>query len=553
MITVSPLVTSPGLYGIHSPAFSPKLRDACRSIPGMRWEAPQWVGYRDAVSLVVDELQAKGLYIEDMPASAPLRNGVKPSVAKAAVKDLRDYQALGVRFLLEHAAEGALLADDLGLGKSGQLLRTMRALGMPALVVCLASGRSVWGASESSEVKRWWPEAWPPRVLAGTQPVAKVQHCNRGACLMRCGCAGTCCKPLPPSLPAVPLTVCHYDILHAWAPLLAGIPVVAFDEIHSLQSEKSRRSGAAREVARAASYRMGASGTPMTNRPKDLWNVCDVLSEGRFGNFFQYCMRYADAHKEQVTETKAAWIFDGASNLEELKKRLASFMLRRTKSDVSIELPERTRQIIEVDIPLKRQVSISDALTDNASLRRALEYAADGKLPQVCDLAQEHAEAGHHVIIWCHRRSIAEDIAERLGAVFVHGGQPLAERQRTAELHPKILCATMDSVGTGVNFLSYADIGIFAELDWQPHKLVQCEGRQHRSGAKRAVLFQYVIAAGTADEVVRKVVLKKMQAFEEGVGALDDGLRSDLGKDVSEAAQLKKMYERLLKQDEEGD
>lgn len=520
MITVRPLPD--GRWAIRSPGYSKLLHLACKACPGMKWEPPNWVGYYDAVAVVVGRCKASKLFIEDPQLHRRESLGLASKSGEGL--KLREYQREGISFLYNQAAEGALLADSMGLGKTNQALHAARLLQEPTLVVCPAFVRGVWAA----EAAKWWPSAGPPRMLQG----AKGEQIE----------------------PAV-LTVINYDILHAWAPYLTWVRTVIFDEAHRLMSKDSRRSEAARRVADRAKYRIALSGTPMTSRPKDIWNVVDTICPGRFGKAWDYYRRFCDAHEEQVSEFKSVWKIDGSSNLDELHFRMKHFMLRRTQSDVALELPNRTRQIMDMEVPRRFKIPIESAMINDQALRKALEIASDGKAPLVVDLVQSHVEEGHSVVVFTHRRSLCEGIAaslagEGIAAMFTHGGHSQKERAERIASRPTVLVATMDSVSEGID-LSYANVAVFAELDWVPSKLAQCEARLFRFGQKRNVLVQYVIAMGTADEVIRSVCLSKLRAFEEGIGKLDDKLREDLDKAGSDghARQLKNLYDRLMAQE----
>ena len=408
-------------------------------------------------------------------------------------------------------------------------LRAARAFKHKTLIVCPSHVRGVWerppsaalGDEHGGEVYRWWPDAAKLGIEA---PYGlKVRQLN----------------------PAAQVAVIHYDIVHAWVEeLLAwGFRFVAFDEIHALQTPTSRRSNACRALARAASVRVGLTGTPMANRPRDLWNLLDILSEGRFGDFFPFGKRYADAHKVEIAiaggVTKTVWNFDGRSNEEELHRRLSWMMLRRTKREVAKEMPAKTRQVIDVEVrPVARMTfaSMSASVTNSAAMRRALDISADAKLPAAVNLVKSHLEDGHKVIAFTWRREVAERIAgecAKLGLVgYVHGGIGASIRsKRIAALRahkgPGVLACTIASCATGID-LSFADNGVFAELTWEWHALLQSEDRLHRIGRVVPTLIQYVIGRGTADELVLSGVISKLDTFEAVVGKAGDGMKAAL-------------------------
>jgi SNF2-related domain len=540
-IRIIPAEAHPGQLAIDSSSYSPVLREECKRVPGMVWDAPSylWIGYPDAVQLVAERSKARGLRIGELPLLP--REAALFAIAK---KDIRDYQAAGVDFLLTKAAEGALLADDLGLGKSLQAIRLARALRARTLVVCPSFVRSVW----VEEVAKWWPK-----------------HTEVGAgLLLPDGVKETTTLDPSPSI-----VVIHYDILYAWqeAILEWGPQLMILDEIQYCQNERSRRTQACMAIRQATPYAVGLSGTPMENRPKDFWALSEVLSPGRFGKFFQYALRYCDAQKQQVTPTKAVWIFSGSSNLPELKKRITytkenptGFMLRRLKSDVKLQLPARQRQVLDMEIPKSAHVhpgAYGGAMGSDRLLRAALSNAADAKIPQVIELIVNHLEGGAKVVVASHRKAVALAIHEgvlsalpKITNAVLTGEVPIPKRHVLIKSQPDFIACTLDSTGVGIN-LSFANVGVVAELDYRPSLLTQWEGRFGRQAGQN-VLIQYCIAKGSLDEVVKRAVVLKLNTFEGAVGKVDSKLREDLEQITGPNAvnKLKSLYDRLVAEDD---
>lgn len=529
------------IYGIRSHGFSPALWRCSKKTPGMHFSEQHraWVGWPDAVRECANKLKREGIELEGArpksdclaePVDSDWRTGEK----------VREYQKDGAIFLASIGKTGALLADDMGLGKTCQACHGIKIIGGDAIVVCPAFVRGVW----EREIKKWLPRAL---VL---------------------GLSGTKAKELPDapiydvfSRPRAlqgwdqRIYLVHYDIIYAWAAHLAhsGAKTIVFDEVHMLQGEKSRRSQACREVARAMTYRVGLSGTPMRNRPRDLWNPIDTLCPGRFGSPFQFFLAHAGA--EQVTvETrdgpKAVWKMDGASRLKELNRRLRFFMLRRTKSDVKMELPPRVRQIVELDVEKNFKQLPPRSLKNKSWLRTALAIAADGKIPKVVEIVANHVESGSKVIVFTYRKVVAQLIAAmlkkiKIDATTITGEISLKRRNEIIDEQHDVLACTMDSTYQGVD-LSYADVAVNAELDYDPSKLIQAEARVFRFGQKRNVLIQYAIALDTVDIVIRDKVLDKLAAFEKAIGAGDDELHEDFkSSQVTTVKQLRSLAERI--------
>jgi len=545
------------LFSIAHPRFSPALVEAAKGTPGMTWSGPlrAWTGYADAVSTVVTALQAKGLRLEGTE-QLPSPDGWRSSPVSLPFRreGLREYQEVGVKFLLARAGEGALLADGMRLGKSLQALVAARAWRSKTLVVCPSHVVGVWarGAEDPSgkgEAAKWWPEA-EVYVCEGVRP-------ERSA-------------PLGED---ITIAVVSYDVVYAWVQALKewGLRTFILDECHALQSPASRRSVACRELASVAKKRIGLSGTPMTSRPRDLFNVIETLCPDRMGGvdrgFFNFAKKFCDA--KQVTvgkgpESKTVWNFDGASQLEELNRRLSYFMLRRVKSEVDAELPPKQRQIVDVVIPSSKMIGPSpDLLSNRAAFRRSLDVAADGALKPIIALVRQHLEEGEKVVCATYRRRLAEEIAAavRLGGAgfhafesFVVHGQ-VSQRLRDERISlarraekPCLLAATIDVSSTGID-LSFASVCVVAELTWEPHDLIQLEERLYKFGRgteSPRSLIQYVIPRGTGAEIIASVLITKLDNFEKAIGKTGERMKEDLTDQVQGDAALKRLSKALV-------
>ena len=501
------------LFGLRSSYYSEALVKVARIVPGLGWrkDLKSWVGYPDAIEIAKNLLVKNKIRVD----GEELDPGVwGEPIALPSEKDLREYQKRGVQFLLTHAGEGCILADEMSCGKSAQTVRAARAWRAKTLIVCPKFVRGVW----IEEFEKWWPEA---SVGVLEKDLSVLQNTNM-------------------------VVVTHYDILHRFVERIRKDfrpRLIAFDEVHMLMSETSRRSEAARDIACSVPLRIGLSGTPMTNRPRDLWNVIETLSPGRFGGkFFAFGLRYCDGRKEQVTPEKTVWKFDGASNSEELKRRLSFFMLRRTTDEVLPELPPIARQIIWLDTA-KSTKPWTGGVKSLKELRGLLDRAADRKLPEVLKLVENVREnyPNDTVVVFCYRRSVTEWFVDQLRAQgetasAIHGGLPTSTRTKRLEEAKAwkggVLIVTIDSCGVGIS-LAFARAAVFAELSYEPWKLRQAERRVARFGQKASsVLVQYSIARGTADELVLGKVISKLDV-EGGLGLGDSGkFRSELsGKD----------------------
>jgi len=531
-----------GLYHIKSDSYNETLRRVGNSIAGVWWEPEPkaWVGYADGAQLLIKEGRERGLVIK---GEVDLPTVPKFTTAPIALKDLRPYQQEGALWVSARMRQGCILAYDMGLGKTATMIRVLRAHKRdPAVIVAPAPVCLTW----EEELAQWWPEAFEEpdsvRILKGQ-------------------------KAYP--LTSVPITILNYSLLPYWADELAKFArILVLDEAHQVghrfvaddKTKSSKRSVAVRHLASVCVQgRVALTGTPMLNRPRDLWNLVDIISPGRFGKFWAYGRRYCggiekDIHSREGKFLKKVWDFSGSSNEPELQERLRVFMLRKTTEEVALQLPARTRQVIEIETGKKLTPKLGGAPSHEVFVREAMR-AADAKLPAVIEIAKDTLEqTSEPLIIYTVRRHIAEYIAAQLVAagyetLYVHGEYDAAKRRDIIRKHPRVLVATIDSVGQGINDLVYASRGIFAEWTYEPWKIAQTEKRQHRSGQKNPVHFIYPVARGSIDEAIRDLVIGKLKKYTAVIGdGADAGLEEDIGlKKQSPEELMKELFDLVMK------
>src|SRR6202789_241101 len=579
------------LWQAKSSYFSKVLVEVAKTIPGMAWDASNraWVGYIDAVQGRAGGFEAKGIRIErralDGQKADDYRHHLLYAVNGADGRVLRDYQKTAVDFLICTAPTGAILSLDMGCGKTAVALMAVRAFGGRTLIIVPSSARSGWADTQRGEILKWCPKARPNTLLLdGTRPgkhewrfLKKVGAYTCKLCEFTPPLEGDQGEPPTGESPgrkpvtaddcdhairptaATQIVICHYDVLFAWVDVLIawGPSNIVWDEAHMLQSEKSRRSVASKEIAAHATVKTRAAltGTPLVNRIRDLWNLIDTISPARVGKRnFLFQMRYCDGHYENISrDIGDKWIAEGKSNLEELQKRLARFTMRKSKEEVKLELPPKTRQIIRLEIPVSyRQANVDQV--DKRLIQAVFVRAVDGKLPQVIERTRDHLEAGASVVDFVFRRSVAEYIVTKLSATgfmcrFIHGGVPHAKREtilnelREASLTaPVLLVCTIDCCAVAID-LTFASVGMICELTYEPHELLQAESRLHRFGQADPVLIEYPIAMQTIEEAISEVVIDRLDTVEMLIGKTDGLAKALAGQ---EEDLIAKLGERLL-------
>lgn len=453
--------------------------------------------------------------------------------------NLRGYQTDGARFLAER--DWAMLTDYMGLGKTRQALAAAElrlslaanaGLDVPGvLILCPALAKRMW----QDEIRK----------LLGLE--AAVLDSLR-----------------PGALPQTRYVICNYDILegarrrdqtgkaHAvdhlpgWSKTLTGVfPIVIGDEWHIVAGRGSRRTAAVRNLCRKAVVVWGLTGTPIKNYVRDLWAQIDVLSDGLFGNYWDFARRYCDAYQAQY-----GMVDKGQSNLDELGKRLQFFMLGRTQESVKLELPEMQREVYRVDVKVTAPSvhHATEALAKAAWVGKALRATALAKRSAVVAHAVEALQNGQKVVVYLYMReqaeAVAKDIQSKVDARMfaVHGELTSEARYKQAENFrdcqaPAAFVATVDSVGIAISLVG-ADLVLFGDLVPEPWKLLQAEKRAHRIGSTKPVLIRYLVATGTLDEGVCESVIDKLDAISKALGdtATDDGAMAfALGKRSDES------------------
>jgi SNF2 family DNA or RNA helicase len=441
------------------------------------------------------------------------------------------HQVEGVAFLLQR--KRAILADDMGLGKTRQAIVALQhtARDGAVLIVCPAS------------VKRNWAREIVLAAVAG--PIHIIE--------------GTAQQRIPR---AARWVIANYDILGRHVDALTAVPWsgLIFDEAHYLKNHTSARSKLAREIASRAAAKATKelpvyllTGTPLTNRPRDLFVLLQLVGHPLGRSFLSFAKRYCAAEKTQY-----GWKSDGASNLEELTVQLHGTMLRRAKEEV-ISLPPKLRTWLPTTdaagIAIREVRDVMDLLVARARgtaessdqrsrtrllslLTRARQKLAVAKHKTTLDLARGAVEQGEKVIVFSCFDEPLRLLAKAFGpaAVVVTGKvasekrQPLTDRFQQDD-DVRVFLANIIAGGTGLNLTAATQV-IFNDLDWVPANHWQAEDRAYRLGQTRTVNVTYVIGVRTLDEFVQAVLETKTALVRSIVDG--EALFSDEGGAVLE-------------------
>ena len=472
--------------------------------------------------------------------AAELANGLFP------------HQIEGVAFLLGRMR--AILADDMGLGKTRQAIVALRHIAPdgPYLVVSPAS------------VKRNWAR----EIAIADQPA--TTHVVE---------TGSTVEGRPDWV------IVNYDILpkHVDAlekPAWAGI---VFDEAHYLKNHTSMRSRLARRLAdRAKSQGIRSpavyllTGTPLTNRPRDLFVLLQLVGHPLGRSFLSFAKRYCAAERNEF-----GWQTRGASNVDELTVQLHGVMLRRSKDDV-LALPPKLRTWLTVEVPkgtgvrdMRKAVELMishERVAPGSSINelrlrgrllqavtKARQALAAAKVPSTIDFVSGATEQGEKVIVFSCFEEPMQKLSRHFGdtAVLLTGKTPSDKRQAIVDRFQedpriRVFLANIVAGGVGTNLTAATQV-VFNDLDWVPANHWQAEDRAYRIGQTRSVNVTYLVARDTIDDFVQTVLQKKaalVSAIVDGT-ALAPGLSGDVLDELQRA--LRELSSGLTEPNGPGD
>jgi len=415
------------------------------------------------------------------------------------------YQYEDIRFLQSLDGQGFMFLEP-GLGKSlislGYLAinPTLR----PAVVVCPASLKINW------------------------RKEAKI-HINEDAVIL----SGK--KPKPLSWNG--LYVINYDVVSAWKQALIdkGMQVMILDEIQACKNAKSKRSKACKHLSMHIPHIIGLTGTPVTNRPADLFSLVDIVKPGLFPSWWSYIQRYC-----AMKRTPWGMDISGASHLDELHEKISPFCSRRKKVDVLKDLPEKQVIVAPVEISNRKEYNkaeadflkwlervkpekLSTAMKAEALVKLATlrNLVVEGKMEALYEWIGNYLESGKKLIVFmCHTEPLHAIYKKyKKCAVMIDGSVSMKKRNEAVEKFqndPKIrlFCGNIIAAGTGLT-LTAADTVVFGELSYVPADHAQAQDRAHRIGQKSNVQVYYLIADNTLEEKVCDSLHAKMKIIDQ--------------------------------------
>ncbi|MEO7401961.1 MAG: DEAD/DEAH box helicase [Polaromonas sp.] len=443
---------------------------------------------------------------------------------------LRPYQQQGLnwlQFLRQHGLSG-ILADDMGLGKTLQTLahvlleKEAGRLTQPALIVAPVSLMGNW----RREAERFTP-GLRCLVLHG-----KERH------------------DAASDMATHDLVIAPYSLLQRDRERWLEQPwhLVVLDEAQNIKNASTH---AAQVVgALQARHRLCLSGTPMENHLGELWSLFHFLMPGFLGS---------QARFKTLFRTPIEKDGDG-ERLDQLRRRITPFMLRRTKREVATELPDKIESVSSIELSgkqadlyetirlatekavrdalaskglAKSQIQILDALLKLRQvccdprllpLASAKKIKQSAKLEHLMELLPEMLAEGRRVLLFSSFTSMLTLIEEELKARGIAWTKLTGQSQKRDAIIERftsgevpLFLISLKAGGVGLN-LPQADTVIHYDPWWNPAAENQATDRAHRIGQKNQVFVYKLVAQGTIEE--------RILALQERKSALAESMYS---------------------------
>jgi SWI/SNF-related matrix-associated actin-dependent regulator 1 of chromatin subfamily A len=438
------------------------------------------------------------------------------------VKDvIINYEKYSHRPPLEHQKEAIqklvenkkfILADDMGLGKTtSTIIAALESGSKKVLIICPATLKINW----KREIENY-----------SDKPVYIAEGKNFST--------------------DADFVIINYDIIKNFHDtkkkgesqiLDANFDLVVVDEAHYIKNATAQRTKLINDLVKKVDRLWLLTGTPMTSRPIDYFNLLSLIESPVAKNWMAYAIRYCQGYQFNVGGRKV-WNVMGASNLEELRDRTAGLTLRRLKENV-LDLPDKIITPVYLRLKSKMYEEImgeyydwydknpeeSKSLTVQfTKLTKIRQVIADEKVSQTIELAENIVEQGKKVIIFCNFTDSLNKICEHFGksAVKINGSMSKPERQHSVDSFQendkiKVLVGNIKAAGVGIT-LTAAEAVIMNDLSFLPSDHAQAEDRAYRYGQKNNVLVYYPIFENTIEGIIYDILNNKKQVIATVMG-----------------------------------
>jgi SNF2 family DNA or RNA helicase len=425
-----------------------------------------------------------------------------------------DYDKYSNRPPLEHqklaieklaGSKRFILADDMGLGKTtATIIAALETGAKKILIVCPASLKINW----QREIENYTDRS----VYISEGKNFSIEH---------------------------DFVIVNYDILKNFYDLKnkdnslitqGNFDLIILDEAHYVSNGQAARTKLVNSFSKNCERVWLLTGTPMTNRPMNYFNLLSLIESPVSQNWMAYAIRYCQGYQFMAGKRKI-WNVSGASNLEELRDRTSRQVLRRLKTEV-LDLPEKIITPIYLRLKSKLYEGLmgeyydwynknpdeSTSLTVQFSkLMKVRQVIAEEKVKDTIELAENILEQDKKVIIFTNFTETLNQIADHFGkqAVKLDGSTSKPQRQYAVDQFQdnekiKVFVGNVKAAGVGIT-LTAAEAVIINDLSFVPGDLAQAEDRAYRYGQKNSVSVYYPIFDNSIEGIIYDMVNHKKQ------------------------------------------
>jgi len=440
-----------------------------------------------------------------------------------------EHQKVAIEKLL--ANDKFILADDMGLGKTtAAVIASMECDVKKVLIVCPASLKINW----EREIKNYTDK----KVLI-------VEGRKWGS--------------------TFDYYIINYDILKNYHTteksedsddykLLVNekFDLAIVDEAHYVSNTTANRTRLLNDVLETIPRVWLLTGTPMTSRPINYFNLLKIVDSPLALNWQSYVRRYCKGYQFSVGNRKV-WNTSGASNLDELRERTKSYVLRRMKIDI-LDLPEKivTPVFVELtskmyDEELEEFTRISNDKKDNETISVTLnrlmkirQLIAYEKVPYTCEIIDKCLDQGKKVIVFTNFTMSLDMLHEKYkkNSVILNGSMSKEKKQESVDRFQnedkiKIFISNIVAGGVGIT-LTAGEVVVMNDLSFVPAHHSQAEDRAYRYGQKNSVLVYYPVFENTVEKIIYNILQKKKGVIDQvmGDGEYSESFSKDLLKSL---------------------
>ena len=335
----------------------------------------------------------------------------------------------------------------------------------------------------------------------------------------------------------------------------SNFDLVIMDEAHMISNTQAQRTKVINNFVKGIKYVWLLTGTPMTSRPMNYYNLLSIIESPVAQNWMAYAIRYCQGYQFRAGNRKV-WNVSGASNLEELRDRTSKQVLRRLKEDV-LDLPEKIISPIYLRLKSKEYEEVmgdyydwydknpdeSSSLTVQFSkLMKVRKIIANEKVNQTIEIAENIIEQGKKVIIFTNFTDTLQLIHNHFKkeSVYLDGSCSKQQRQYSVDQFQenekiKVFVGNLKAAGVGLTLTS-AEVVIMNDLSFVPAEHSQAEDRAYRYGQKNNVIVYYPLFDNTIEGIIYDILNNKKQVIRTVMG--DGDIEQSSGDMVEEILNL---------------